>query len=57
MAPHGACLQRGKVMSFTLQQKKKNLYGGLTILLAVVIASLAWAQIVAALSQCLSPFK
>jgi hypothetical protein len=43
-------------MSLILQQKKKKLYGGLTILLAVIMASLAWAQIVAALSQCFSPF-
>jgi UDP-N-acetylmuramyl pentapeptide phosphotransferase/UDP-N-acetylglucosamine-1-phosphate transferase len=44
-------------MSLTLHQKRKNLYGGLTILLAIIIASLAWAQIVTGLSQCLSPFK
>ncbi|HEY4979664.1 MAG TPA: hypothetical protein VII25_10895 [Candidatus Acidoferrum sp.] len=43
-------------MSLMMHQKKKNLYGGLTVLLAVVIASLAWAQIVAVLSRCFSPF-
>ena len=43
-------------MSLTIHQKRKNLYGGLTILLGVVLASLAWAQIVAAISHCLSPF-
>jgi UDP-N-acetylmuramyl pentapeptide phosphotransferase/UDP-N-acetylglucosamine-1-phosphate transferase len=43
-------------MSFTVHQRKKNLYGGLAILLGVIIASLAWAQIVAALSRCFSPF-
>ncbi|HMD43108.1 MAG TPA: hypothetical protein VKH45_08540 [Candidatus Acidoferrum sp.] len=43
-------------MNLTTHQKKKSLYGGLTILLGVIIASLAWAQIVAAISQCFSPF-
>ncbi|MGB2626494.1 MAG: hypothetical protein WAK20_06875 [Candidatus Acidiferrum sp.] len=43
-------------MSLTIHQKKKNLYGGLTILLGVIMASLAWAQIVAAISHCFSPF-
>jgi hypothetical protein len=43
-------------MSFTIHQRKKNLYAALTILLGVAIASLAWAQIVAALSRCFSPF-
>jgi hypothetical protein len=44
------------VMSLTLHQKKKELYGGLTILLAVLLAGLAWAQIVGAFSHCFSPF-
>ncbi len=43
-------------MSLVLQQKKKKLYGAIAILLGVVMASLAWAQIVGALSQCFSPF-
>jgi hypothetical protein len=43
-------------MGLTLHQKKKNLYGGLTILLAVILASLAWAQIVAAISRSFSAF-
>jgi hypothetical protein len=44
------------VMSLTLHQKRKNLYGALTILLTVILASLAWAQIVGAFSHCFSPF-
>jgi UDP-N-acetylmuramyl pentapeptide phosphotransferase/UDP-N-acetylglucosamine-1-phosphate transferase len=43
-------------MSLTMHQKKKSLYGGLTILLGVALASLAWAQIAEALAHCLLPF-
>jgi UDP-N-acetylmuramyl pentapeptide phosphotransferase/UDP-N-acetylglucosamine-1-phosphate transferase len=43
-------------MSLEMHQRKKNLYGGLVILLGVALASVAWAQIAAALSRYLSPF-
>src|SRR4029077_13130695 len=44
-----------KVMSLTLHQKRGLLWG-LGILTAVVLMSVAWAQIGAAVGNCLSPF-
>src|SRR5215471_15831357 len=44
-----------KVMSLTLHQKRGLLWG-LGILAAVVLMSVAWAQIGAAVGNCLSPF-
>jgi hypothetical protein len=38
-------------------QKKKNFYWGVAILAVVVATGVAWAQITAAVTQCLSPFK
>lgn len=43
-------------MSLTMPQRKKGLYATLTILLGIVMASLAWAQIVSAISRWASLF-
>jgi uncharacterized membrane protein (DUF441 family) len=42
-------------MSLTLHQKRGLLWG-LGILTAVVLMSVAWSQICAAVGNCLSPF-
>ena len=42
-------------MTMTIEQKKR-LYWGLGILTAVVLTSVAWAQIHAAMTSCYSPF-
>ena len=44
-----------KVMSLTLQQKR-GIYWTLGIVTMATLASLAWAQINAILTHCLSPF-
>jgi hypothetical protein len=42
-------------MSLSLQQKQR-LYWGLGILAGIVLMSVAWSQICAAVGHCLSPF-
>jgi hypothetical protein len=38
------------------QQRKQALFWALGILAALVLMNIAWAQIAAALTQCISPF-